>query len=78
MSVISIQQCKCTNVVQYGKTKMAEPKTKKTVVKKVEEAAPMNKGDLTAIIAGILLTKGTLNSVTALETAEYIINQAHK
>ena len=56
---------------------MAEPKTKKTV-KKVEEAAPMNKGDLTAIVASVILTKGTYNSVSALELAEHIINQAHK
>ena len=45
---------------------------------KVVETAPINKGDLKAIVTAIILTQGQYNSVNALELADYIIKESQK
>lgn len=58
--------------------------TKKTTARKAnntpaEKASnAMNKGDLTAIVTGLLLTKGGVPTAAAIETAKYIVEQCHE
>lgn len=50
---------------------------KKTPTPKAVSNA-MNKADLISIVTGLILSRGSLPTASALETAKYIVETAHE
>lgn len=60
-------------------TETKKPATRKaSTTPAVKASNAMDKGDLTAIVTGLLLTKGGVPTAAAIETAKYIVEQCHE